>query len=334
MGKKRVGLSGSERTGLSGAQVVGVVDPDLRIRVVLMLRPGAAMPAAAWGGKSKPQERTYLTREEFAARYGADAKDVAKVDAFASEHGLDVGEINVGGRTMVLLGPVHAMCKAFNVALHVYSLGGRSYRGRSGPIEIPEELGGVVQAVLGLDDRPQAKAHFRPFHELGGGWYRAQAGVSYLPSEVARLYDYPTGVNGQGQCIALVELGGGYVGSDLAAYFQEVGVSAPQVSSISVGGGGNSPTGDPNGPDGEVMLDIEVAGSVAPGAQIAVYFAENTDAGFLQAVTTAIHDSVRNPSVVSISWGGPEASWTAQAMRAFDQAFEAAGALGVTISNT
>jgi kumamolisin len=79
------------------------------------------------------------------------------------------------------------------------------------------------------------------------------------------------------------------------------------------------------------MLDIEVAGAIAPGAKIAVYFAPNTDAGFLDAVTTAIHDTTNKPSVISISWGGPESSWTQQAMNAFDEAFQAAAAMGITV---
>ena len=79
------------------------------------------------------------------------------------------------------------------------------------------------------------------------------------------------------------------------------------------------------------MLDIEVAGAVAPGARIAVYFAPNTDQGFLRAINRAVHDKVNQPSVISISWGGPEASWTDQSLNAFDQAFQAASLLGVTI---
>ncbi len=47
----------------------------------------------------------------------------------------------------------------------------------------------------------------------------------------------------------------------------------------------NHATGDADGPDGEVMLDIEVAGAIAPDAKIVVYFAPNTDAGFLDAIT-------------------------------------------------
>jgi kumamolisin len=79
------------------------------------------------------------------------------------------------------------------------------------------------------------------------------------------------------------------------------------------------------------MLDIEVAGAVAPAARIAVYFAPNTDAGFLGALTTAVHDNVRKPCVVSISWGASENEWTSQAIRNFDSACADAALLGVTV---
>src|SRR4029077_20198 len=117
----------------------------------------------------------------------------------------------------------------------------------------------------------------------------------------------------------------------LDAYFQNLGLASPTVVAVSVDHALNNPTGDANGPDGEVMLDIEMVGAIAPQATIAVYFAPNTDAGFLDAITTAIHDDTRRPSVISISWGGPESSWTAQAMTAMDQAFQAAAAMGITV---
>jgi kumamolisin len=148
---------------------------------------------------------------------------------------------------------------------------------------------------------------------------------------VAALYNFPTGTTGQGQCIAILELGGGYRPRDLHHYFGKLGIAAPAVTPVSVDGAKNAPTGDPNGPDGEVVLDIEVAGAVAPGARIAVYFAPNTDAGFLNALTKALHDTRENPSVISISWGGPESNWTGQAMTAFDDALQDAAALGVTV---
>jgi kumamolisin len=149
--------------------------------------------------------------------------------------------------------------------------------------------------------------------------------------QLARLYDFPSGLNGQGQTIAIIELGGGYRTSDLKAYFSQLGIAAPKITAVSVDGGHNKPTGQGNGPDGEVMLDIEVAGAIAPATKIVVYFAPNTDQGFLDAITTAVHDNVRKPSIISISWGGPESSWTAQALQSYNQAFADASKLGVTI---
>jgi kumamolisin len=131
--------------------------------------------------------------------------------------------------------------------------------------------------------------------------------------------------------VALIELGGGFRPADLDTYFKGLGVASPTVTAVSVDHAQNAPTGDASGPDGEVMLDIEVVGAIAPQAKIAVYFAPNTDAGFLDAITTAIHDTTNKPSVISISWGGPESGWTAQAMTAMDQAFQAAATLGITV---
>ncbi len=129
----------------------------------------------------------------------------------------------------------------------------------------------------------------------------------------------------------MVELGGGFRPADLAAYFKGLDSAVPSLTAVSVDRAQNAPTGDANGPDGEVMLDIEVIGAIAPQAKIAVYFAPNTDAGFLDAITTAIHDTTNKPSVISISWGGAESTWTSQAMTAMDEAFQAAATLGVTV---
>jgi kumamolisin len=148
---------------------------------------------------------------------------------------------------------------------------------------------------------------------------------------VAAAYSFPKGLTGSGQSVAIIELGGGFREDDLSDYFSSLGIALPSVHAVSVLKGENRP-GKPNGPDGEVMLDIEVLGSVAPGANISVYFAPNTDQGFIDAVTTAVHDTTRRPSVISISWGSAESTWTAQAMQQMEQAFAAAAAMGVTVT--
>jgi hypothetical protein len=134
-------------------------------------------------------------------------------------------------------------------------------------------LHGVVTAVLGLDNRPQAQPRFRTRRSHGNVHWRPAlaASASFTPIELAALYGFPSGT-GQGECIGIIELGGGYRTADLQKYFAELKVASPKVSAVSVDHGRNNLTGDPNDPDGEVMLDIEVAGAVAPGASIVVLF--------------------------------------------------------------
>jgi len=107
-------------------------------------------------------------------------------------------------------------------------------------------------------------------------------------------------------------------------------VTAPTVTAVPVDGGSNAPTGSADGPDGEVQLDIEVAGSLAPGAAISVYFSPNTNQGFADAVTDAAH-AASTPTAISISWGGPEDSWDAASTQALDEACADAVALGATV---
>jgi kumamolisin len=183
----------------------------------------------------------------------------------------------------------------------------------------------VIEGVFGLDNRPQAKAHFRRRIRA------AASDVSFTALKVAEAYYFPGGADGSGQTIAILELGGGYRAQDLSSYFGNLGLATPSVSAISIDGGSNSPTGSADGPDGEVELDIEIVGAIAPGAKIGVYFAPNTDQGFIDALTTAVHDTKLRPSIVSISWGGPEGSWTQQARDSINSACQDAATMGVTV---
>ena len=331
--KTRVEVKGSARNALPGGRDVGPADPSQQIEVTLFLRRGSTpgkFPASAELGAGLPHQRKYLTREEFARRHGARASDLEKVRAFAKQHDLAIATEDRARRTVTLSGNIEAFTAAFGVSLRRYEHPTGTYRCRTGSLTIPTSLQSIVEGVFGPDNRPQAKAHFRIRKKTPG--VRAQAAaVSYSPLQVAQAYAFPSGATGAGQCIGIVELGGGYKTADLASFFGNLGISTPKVTAVSVDGATNSPTGDPSGPDGEVELDIELAGAVAPGAEIAGYFAPNTDQGFIDAVTTAVHDATLKPSVVSISWGDPESSWTAQARNALNSACEDASTMGVTI---
>ncbi len=181
-----------------------------------------------------------------------------------------------------------------------------------------------MTGVFGLDNRPQARAQVR-FATSGP----ANA-TSFTPPQIAGLYQFPAGTDGTGQVLSVIELGGGFGASDLDSYFAGLGITTPSVTAVSVDGAQNVAGQDPDGADGEVLLDIEVAGSVAPGATQLVYFAPNTDQGFIDAVTTAVH-ATPTPTAVSISWGQSEDSWTAQSRTALDAAIADGAAIGVTV---
>ena len=329
-------LPGSERQTLTGAKRIGAADRGEKFHVSVVVRPRDGKSVQEWAARLHHRNAKHqpLSRNAFAKSHGASAADIEAVEQFAQAHHLTVENSDAARRTVILSGTVAAFEAAFSVQLHHYEHASGQYRGREGAVMLPRELLESVQAVLGLDNRPQARAHFRrlrsPRHPEPRSASGAATGVSYTPPQVAGLYGYPAGT-GAGQSIGFIELGGGTAAADLAAYFQPLGLQAPKLVSVSVDQANNDPTGSADGPDGEVMLDVEVAGSIAPEATLVVYFAPNTDAGFLDAITTAIHDSTNKPSVISISWGGAESAWTQQSFKAFDQAFQDAAALGITV---
>jgi kumamolisin len=335
----RTVLPGSEKAPFVQTAAEKPAPSGTKITVSVIVKRKNPLKVANRTGKER------LTHAQYRQSHGADPDAVKLVRAFAKEFGLTVTPDTPGPerRTIKLTGTIAAMQKAFGVTLVHKTHDNTTYRVREGSITLPSELVGPVQAVLGLDNRPQAHPHFRVFGESGdisaklaqgSGFAEPHAGsanASYTPPQVAALYQFPANASAAGQTIGIIELGGGYKTADLTAYFKTLGRKAPNISAVLVDGGKNAPT-NANSADGEVMLDIEVASSVAPGANIVVYFTPNTDQGFIDAIATAVHDTKNKPSVISISWGGPEANWTAQSMTALDAACQSAAALGITIT--
>jgi len=314
----RIILPGSERPKLPSTAAPKTTPPKSRLTVSVILK------------RKRPLKITHrptrVSRADYKKLYAADPKSMQLVRNFAREFNLKVepDPTAVTRRTVQLTGSVADMQKAFGVTLQQTSIDGTEYHTREGAIHLPKSLDGAVEAVLGLDNRPQARPHFRIRRPRA-------ASSGYTPPQVAQAYQFPATASGAGQTIGIIELGGGYRQADLTAYFKSLGLAAPAITAVLVDDGTNSPT-TASGADAEVMLDIEVAASVASGAKIAVYFTPNTDQGFLDAITTAVHDTTNKPSVISISWGGPESSWTQQALTALDAACQSAAALGITIT--
>ena len=309
----RVVLPGSHRISVEGA-IFSEADPNEVFQVSVAVRRMAEPP---------PEAGPPVPPESYIAAHGAGNEDLLAISQFAKLYGLNVVESSSGKRIVRLEGKLEDFERAFAVNLARAETAGQFFRHRTGEIWLPKDLDGIVVAVLGLDNRPQVKPHSRT-HDATTG----QA-EPFSPLEVASLYQFPAGT-GTGATIAILEFGGGYRTTDFASFFSTLGLPPPTVSDVLEAGVTNSPGVSPNS-DIEVTLDIEVAAALAPSAQILVYFASNNDQGFLWALSDAIH-ATPSPTVVSISWGGPEASWTKQTLQALNGYILDAAQLGIPVA--
>jgi kumamolisin len=357
----KIAIRGSDRFAVPNSTRLEKADPNTRIQISIFARRNPAPPTAALAKNdalaTQPiSQRTYLTPEEFDQVYGAAPADIEAITQFAKAANLTIIDSDVSKRRVLAEGTLADIEKAFGVDLNEFDNAdlGR-YRGREGKIYVPQALFGIIEGVEGLDTRPagrprRVRTHFDPVdltEKRGGGFVNQWPGT-FFPPQVAGLYDYPTEFDGAGQNLAIFAFNGpsraqqgGYKLAALQTYFETVlkGVT-PKITDVVVQGPGNDP-----GPDtqasaqkgdatGEVMLDLCVAGSMAPGANIFVYFTEFSTQGWIEAINEAI-TGPNNISVISISYGNPEddpnSAWTVAGIKLVNTAFQSAAAKGITI---
>ena len=307
-------LPGSERAPMPDARLLGPVDDDELIEVTLVLRrpPGGDLDAAAPGAAP-------ISRARFAAGYGALQSDIRQIELFYQAHGASIVQSSTAARTITLAGTAAQMNRAFAVTLQRYASRRSTYRSFSGPVHLPAALAALVQGVFGLDDRPIAE-------RLGGS---GPTGFWFTPQCIADYYQYPASSDGKGQTVGFLQFGGGFLMSELTEYFALSDLKVPTITTVELSGAKNDPKGD----SAEATVDIEIFSSVAPAAQVVVYFAPNTEKGWIDACTGAVHDTVNQPSVLSISWGYSELFWifNQQLIDALESVFVDATWLGVTV---
>jgi kumamolisin len=334
-----VQLPNSTHTLPAGSIVQRKTNPHQWIEVTLGVARKHAIPDLSAMEKQKPRERKYLTRDQLEAQYGADPAALNKITAYAEAHHLQVTRVEPGAARVRLAGTVEDVSAAFDVTLFDYQqekLG--KFHGHTGPVSVPSELAGAVTGVFGFNNH----RHLRRNHSAGTAHVLSPAAAAapgrlwFEPQEMASVYDFPAGT-GQGQCIGILEFGGGIEDSGLAAFFAKVGIKKPAVLAISVDQVASDPSSDPDS-TGEVMLDIEMAGALAPDAKLAVYFSTFDEKGLIDAISAVISDKSNDPSVVSMSWGWDENQpfqnsilWTPAAIQHISESFLAAAQLGITV---
>lgn len=208
---------------------------------------------------------------------------------------------------------------------HQYEEDGSEYITPITDIEIPAKWKDGIIHILGL--------HTKRLKTSSNYVLSSRAtGVTFNALELARLYNFPA-ADGTGQKVGIIELGGGWTTSDTLIYMRNLGLidntvnSFPNIVSVSVDGATNNPN-DPSGASVEVVLDLQIILALIPKATINVYFCQNTDSSFYNAISRAVQDGCK---AISISWGLYESGWSSSSKTAYNSLFQTAANSGVTI---
>lgn len=331
-------------------------DHEEIIQVTLVLRPAAPQPGQRSAQRYRsvrekpPHHRPALSHEDLEQIFSPDDEHIGRIRTFAREHGLTVVRTSKVQHDMVLEGPVSAMNEAFGVKLRDVGEGERRYRGHHEDISVPESIRDVVVSVIGLNTVPFSRT-FVAFCSTPSG--------PVTPGEVGNHYNFPD-ADGSGYRIAILCFGQcGYHQSDIDGFFGTG--NSPALHDHSVSGTSNNPlpqqtlanmttwykNGQPS-PDPftpfekqwgfdtlEVTMDIQVAGAIAGGAAIDLYFAPDNELGWYNAINQALGFDNPNhpglPAAISISWGASESDWTENRMNAVKPALEKAQLMHVTV---
>jgi kumamolisin len=359
--KNFVTLHNSKRQQPAGARSKDDLRPDEIIRVTVVVRSissaEARKKAIADLSLQIPSKRKYLSRQDFIKLHGARDEDLEMVKKFAEHFKLRVIDSSRERRCVILSGTAQQLSDAFQVDNRTYTHDGEVYRSYPDAIQIPANLKEVIEAVLGLENRELMSHH--AFLLSGHRGFMAAGGVAARHTEVrevAEAYKFPNGANGKGQCIAIIELGGGFYESDIKKYFRTHKLQQPKISVVEIEGARNDPAdpkyvkqvlqamGVEHGSDQldkakfahamwtiESTLDVELAGSFANAADVVVYFAPNNAHGKYQAITAALSSNKYPPSVISCSWGAVEETLPGDVVTSLNHVFEDAALRGVTI---
>lgn len=363
-------LGGSERPRPDNHRVVGPVGADTVIGISLILRPQPGSPPLP-GLDERPGPRRFLSPAEYARTYGATEADLDAVTAFAADHGLTVTERHAGRRTVSVSGTAAQLNTAFGITLNYYEaprppavphrvassdepatpVAVYTHHGYDGAVHLPASLAGIVQAVVGLDNRSLGGA--------GGSSGDPPNSKQLAVPTIAQYYNFPNS-GAADQTIGVIAPsdppGGsgrrlsGYLSNDIVnLYFPNLTNSAyrtaPVLNDIGLTVGANSYVNNTgavsisNGFALEVTQDISTCATIAQGATVNVYFTEITEQGLIVGLNRILQpEGEKQPSVVTCSFsfwaddasiGSPGSSGSIAAT--VSPLFQALAALGISV---
>jgi hypothetical protein len=326
-------LPGSERPQIKGSALLGPVEANEPITVAVIVRQKPGSPEAPdleYWENTPPDQRVYLSPEEFFDRYGAAQEEVDRVVEYLKDRGLRIVEQHAGQREITAEGTAAQMNAAFGVTLNRYRAPERKipvrplpkegaeakerplgdqfkveaheYQGFEGPVHLPANLAGPVEAVIGLDDRKVGGP-------AGNGTGDPPGAKSLLPTAVAKDYNFPTN-SAAGQTVGIFEdasSGAAYLHSDIGLFLAGLGgLPAPVLTDIGMLGQSNVQTTAnlTSGAGWECCTDVSIVAATAQGANINVYFTINNELGWHKFFQRAMFPAAGEnpPSVLTASW--------------------------------
>jgi len=131
-------------TGLSYGAPMDPSTP-MRIQVVLDLRDSSTLDRYIAAGDT-------MTAAAFERQFAPTAAQVSQVESYLRSQGLDPSSVTPNEVIVTATGPASAVESAFDTSLAEATTPDGSGFANSTPAQVPTSLGGVVGAVLGLND--------------------------------------------------------------------------------------------------------------------------------------------------------------------------------------
>ena len=319
----RAAIAGDVLTGLNhDAARTGAVSAAKRISVAISLTPRNNKGLDTFiANVSNPRSSSYghyLTKAQFAARFGRTDAEVKQVKEFLRAQGLTVGKVHSGNLLVDASGTAAQLEKAFGTKLSTWkdAKSGRAFYANETAPTLPTGIAGLVSDVTGLNNRAQlhhqATNTVAPRNGPGGG---------YTPAQLKGGYNVSGTYTGSGQKIALLEFDG-FAQSNITKYDTNYSLGSP-TPTVSKVDGGSGALGDGQV---EVELDIEVLHAIAPKANVTVFEGPNSDAGEVDTYQAIVDSGI---PTTSISWGASESQRTTSNINAVDAVFKAGAAEGL-----
>jgi kumamolisin len=344
----------SESAIPKGASRVGPLKPDHRIDFTIVLAAKAPLPSIhtlhSETSKHRSRFSPHLTHAQLHTTYGAAAGAVEHIESFTRAFKLEIVETAAHRRSMRLRARAADLALAFKTGFAEFELDGHRFFAPTRLPSAPKEWDGVVEAVFGL----HSPWHAGPQRRSSVYGNEASARLH----DLARAYAFPPDLDGSGQTIGLIELGGGFFPEDIEQFCSRIGVAAPRITVVKVADGANQPASrrainefldvvsgeltlaakaEQSDPfvaaqcTAEVTMDIEILAALAPAAHIVVYFASGTEQGLYHTISHAVHDEQHRPGILSISWSMPEHTFSPAEIQAIEGVLHEAAHLGITV---